>query len=79
MAKEAAATLLAKMQLDKENYSDIMQYEIYYINLLERVINEKPMTEENYSTLIKRLNSDIHYNTVYHNEALYLLICLDLK
>ncbi len=65
MAKEAA-TLVAKMKLDH----------MYYINLLNLVINEKPLTEDNYNTLIGILKKDIAYKEAHSAEAEILLNCL---
>lgn len=74
MAKEAA-TLLAKMKLDNM-YDDIAQRYSYYLNLLDLVITEKPMTQENYSTLVEELIADGNSNKSYSKEAAELLNAL---
>ena len=73
MSQEAATQLLKKMEND-EWYGDIMQYYMYYINLLKRVVEGKPMSKENYETLIKELKSDISdTRKTYRDEAATLL------
>ncbi len=76
MSQEAAAQLLKKMKED-ENYSDIMQYSMYYINLIQWIINGDPISDKQYNILIENLKSDINdTRKTYRKEASLLLNCL---
>lgn len=75
MSKEAATKLMAKMS-EHPLFFEAYQYNIYYINLLQLVINEKPLTEDNYNTLTNSLKKDISYKADHMKEAATLLNCL---
>ncbi len=75
MSKEAATKLMAKMS-EHPLFFEAYQYHMYYINLLNLVINEKPLTEDNYNTLTGILKKDISYKEAHSAEAEILLNCL---
>jgi hypothetical protein len=76
MSEEAATQLLEKMKED-ENYSDIMQYSMYYINLIQWIINGDPISDKQYELLIENLKSDVNdTRKTYRKEASLLLNCL---